>query len=176
MIAKRGILYTVAVVMAAVAFMAPAASAEPPSQVRTQVTTQAGVVADCGQTFDRYSDGRWTYTKARFCLRTDTNDVWPVLEFSECQYYWGLAWYNANSKYQCHFDFHYKVTRNNHVLLKDSSSGSDGNSGEIQGTSARCSGTGAYTLEAQYVLTGPFWDDTKTNSGHRTYNLFLPCH
>jgi hypothetical protein len=174
MIIKRTMLYAVAVATAAMAFMVPTAGAEP-SRL-PEVSTEKNVTQNCGPTFDRYSDGRWTFTKARFCLRTDTNNIWPALEFSECQYYWGLAWYSANSKYQCSFNFHHRITRNNRLLLNDSSWGSDGYNGVIQGRSTPCAGTGIYTLEARYLLTGPYYDSSRIDSGVLASNLYLPCH
>lgn len=173
MLVKRAIVYAAAVAMAAMAVMAPAASATPGRS--SQVATKADPVTACGSKFPLYSEGRWTYTETRFCLGTDGSQIWPIIEFSECQYYWGAAWYYANAKYPCGFDFAYTVTREGQDLLDGSSSGSGGSGGVVEGNSTGCAGPGKYTLRARYILSGPYWTDTQINSGYRTYNLDLPC-
>jgi len=173
MFVKRAVVCAAAVAMALTALMAPAASATPgPSP---HVATKADPVTVCGSRFPLYSDGRWTYTEARFCLGTDGSQVWPILDFSECQYYWGGAWYYANAKYPCGFDFSYTVTREGQDVLDSASTGSGGPGGAVEGNSAGCAGPGNYTLRARYILSGPYWTDLQIDSGYRTYNLDLPC-
>ncbi|CAM3239156.1 hypothetical protein [Stackebrandtia soli] len=173
----KQVLTTVAAVAMTVATVAvPAASASAAESPReTTMVKEVEATTVCGDKFALYSDGRWTYTEARFCLGTDGSQVWPVLEYSECQYYWGAAWYYANAKYPCNFDFSYTVTRNGQELLDGSSSGSGGPNGVVQGNATNCAGPGNYTLRARYVLSGPYWTDTQIDSGYRTYNLSLPC-
>ncbi|MFE9450774.1 hypothetical protein [Streptomyces sp. NPDC006739] len=169
---KRAVVCAATATVALGTAMAPAVSAAPAYAPRAAA---AGPTTVCGSKFPLYSDGRWTYTEARFCLGTDGSQVHPVLEFSECQYYWGAAWYYANAKYPCGFDLSYTLTRNGQVLLDSSSSGSGGPSGAVEGKSAGCEGPGTYTLRARYVMSGPYWTDTQINSGYRTYNLDVPC-
>ncbi|GHE11507.1 hypothetical protein GCM10010339_71530 [Streptomyces alanosinicus] len=170
---KRAIACTATAAMAAVTLMVSTASAT--THHAPHVATKAEPTTTCGSKFSLYSEGRWTYTEARFCLATDGSQLWPVLEFSECQYYWGGAWYYAKAKYPCGFDFAYTVTRNGQDLLDSSSSGSGGPGGVVEGNSTGCAGPGNYTLRARYVLSGPYWTDTQINSGYRTYNLNVPC-
>ncbi|MBX7549800.1 hypothetical protein ABZX95_00320 [Streptomyces sp. NPDC004232] len=170
---KRAAVCAATVTVALGMAMAPAVSAAPAHA--PHAATKADPVTVCGSKFPQYSDGRWTYTEARFCLGTDGSQVWPILDFSECQYYWGAAWYYANAKYPCGFDFQYTVTRDGQNVLDGSSSGSGGPGGVVEGNSTGCAGPGTYTLRARYVLSGPYWTDTQINSGYRTYNLDLPC-
>ncbi|OLZ69506.1 hypothetical protein AV521_18535 [Streptomyces sp. IMTB 2501] len=169
---KRAVAGAATATMALMMAMAPAAAAAP-AHVHTAAAAESAQA--CGSKFPLYSEGRWTYTEARFCLSTDGQQVHPVLEFSECQYYWGAAWYYAKAKYPCGFDFAYTVTRDGQDVLDGSSSGSGGPSGTVEGNSTACAGPGNYTLRARYVLSGPYWTDVQINSGYRTYNLELPC-
>ncbi|WP_329362966.1 hypothetical protein [Streptomyces sp. NBC_01483] len=136
---------------------------------------KAAVSSSCRNWKDHYSQGRWTYSETRLCLNTDGQSVWPVLQVQNCQYYWGSAWYNANNRYPCTFDFHYDVKRNGNAVIKGAASGSTAASGEIPGTTGRCQGAGAYKLTARYEQHGPYWTDWPITVPDRTEQLNVPC-
>jgi hypothetical protein len=130
---------------------------------------------ECGGWRNLYSEGRWTYSETRFCLRTDGQYVTPVLQWRACQYYWGAAWYNANDKYPCTFDFNYTVTRNGHTISSGIANDQGGATGDVVGRSGVCHGGGDYTLTANFIQDGPYWYNWEIHSGQRIFDFILPC-
>ncbi|MFL6123830.1 hypothetical protein [Actinophytocola sp.] len=148
---------------------AGAAAADTPDR---RVTRAA---QECGGWRSLYSEGRWTYSETRLCLRTDGQYVAPVLQWRECQYYWGAAWYYANDKYPCRLDLDFAVSRNGHTIASGIADDQGGKEGEVIGKAGFCHGGGDYTLTADFVQDGPYWYNWEIHSGQKVFDFILPC-